>query len=106
MTAVPSRAVSIDQSARDIAQATWAPQIPANRRRRQQLARRRRTVDVQLALIAIGGLVFALTFPSWLGVILIVAGWIVPALVAAWLDTYRPINAAAIDMCLDQGAAQ
>ena len=116
MTTAPARVqhLKTPASARVRAEARWASQHPVNRRHRRQQRRRARVVEVQLLGIFLGALVFALTAPSWLGIVLIVAGYVLPALVGAWIDTYRPLgrlrrplrNSLAITIHLDHGAAQ
>ena len=74
------------------AAARWAGQEPSNWLRALQRRRRIRIIDVQLSSVFTAGLIAALTLPSWWGPALMIAGWIVPALAGAWLDTYRPIG--------------
>ena len=116
MQAAPQDVVRIDSrlSARERAERHWTAQTPENRQHHRQARRKARAVDAQLVGLAVGGLVTALTYPSWIGPLLIVAGFVVPALTGAWLDTYRPIGGRrhpgshdlAIAVRLDQGEAQ
>ena len=113
-----SEVVTIDshRTAQERAITRWAGQTPGNRQRRRQMVRRHRIIDVQLSLAFLGAIVAAFTLPSWWGPGLMLAGWVVPALVGAWLDTYRPIgrlpsrrprlNSLAIAIRLDQGENQ
>jgi hypothetical protein len=80
--------------ARDRAERRWAPQTPANRLHRRQQARRRHVVDAQIAGLFLGALIAALILPSWWAVLAVLAGYVVPALTGAWLDTYRPVGRA------------
>ncbi len=92
MQTAPSRGVATDAEPTASARAAvrWSGQEPDNGLRHLRHRRRLRIVDAQLAAVFAASLLAALTLPSWWGPGLMIAGWIVPALAGAWLDTYRP----------------
>ena len=73
------------------AKRNWGGQTPPNRLARRRQHRRTRIAEAQLVGTLGMALLFAL-WPSYWAVLLVVLGYVVPALAGAWLDTYRPIG--------------
>jgi len=115
MQAAPQGVMRIDShlSARERAERHWTAQTPENRRARRLRNRRDRIAEAQFGTVIVGALLASVTWPTWWGPGLMIAGVIVPALIGGWLDEYRPIghrhpgsHDLAIAVRLDQGEAQ